>query len=35
MSAEKWKPICDVPDAAPNPFNADALNRTLLAIDGR
>ena len=35
MSAAKWKPICDVPDAAPNPLNADALNRGLLAMDGR
>jgi len=34
MSAAKWKPICDVPDAAPNPLNADALNRSLLAMDG-
>jgi hypothetical protein len=35
MSSEKWKPICDVPDAAPNPLNAAALNRGLLAMDGR
>ena len=35
MSAAKWKPICDVPDAAPNPLNANALNRGLLAMDGR
>jgi predicted nucleic acid-binding protein len=35
MSSAKWKPICDIPDAAPNPLNAAALNRGLLAMDGR
>jgi hypothetical protein len=35
MSGEKWKPICDIPDAAPNPLNAAVLNRGLLAMDGR
>jgi hypothetical protein len=35
MSSAKWKPICDMPDAAPNPLNAAALNRGLLAMDGR
>ncbi len=35
MSAETWKAICDVPDAAPNPLSTNALNRGLLAMDGR
>jgi predicted nucleic acid-binding protein len=35
MNAATWKAICDVPDAAPNPLNTNALNRGLLAMDGR
>lgn len=33
MSSEKWKPICNVPDAAPNPLNKNALDRALTAIN--
>jgi hypothetical protein len=35
MSANKWKAISDVVDAAPNPMNHNALDLALLRLDRR